>query len=211
MQGKSGRAGWAGRAGRHQVLPGACCKLASTLLWAGCAMPRYVRPKVTGATVFFTVALAQRGADTLVRESAALREAVRITKGERPFAIDAWVVLPDHLHAVWTLPAGDADFSGRWKDIKTRFTKATGVVGRRSASKVAKGEMGLWQRRFRDHHVCDEADLAAHLRYCWGNPVKHGLVARPTDWPWSSLHRDIREGRVEADWAEQAPDGDYGE
>lgn len=164
-------------------------------------MSNYVRPKVAGATVFFTLALARRGSEVLVREIAALRDAVRATKTERPFAIDAWAVLPDHLHAVSTLPEGDADFSTRWKEIKARFTKSTGITGRRSQSKLAKGEAGLWQRRFWEHHIRDARDFEAHMRYCWINPVKHRLVARPVDWPYSSIHREIARGRIESEWA----------
>ncbi len=174
-------------------------------------MSRYIRPKLPGATVFFTVALADRRSDLLVRRIGALREAVAAVRAERPFGIEAWVVLPDHLHAVWTLPQGDADFSTRWKEIKARFTKAAGVVGRRSASKVAKGEMGVWQRRFWDHHIRDEADFGSHVRYCWGNPVKHGYVETAAAWPYSSIHRDIRAGRVEAEWAGVEADGRFGE
>ena len=174
-------------------------------------MPNYIRPNVSGATVFFTVALADRGSDLLVRKVDALRDSVTSVRAERPFWIEAWVVLPDHLHAVWTLPDGDRDFSVRWKDIKTRFTKSVGLVGPRSASKVAKGEAGLWQRRFWDHHIRDEADYVAHVRYCWGNPVKHGLVEKAVDWPYSSIHRDIRLGRVEPEWSGVVPDGEFGE
>ncbi|MFM2354319.1 MAG: hypothetical protein RLZZ528_55 [Pseudomonadota bacterium] len=174
-------------------------------------MPDYRRPRVAGATIFFTVALADRQADMLVRHIDALRSAVRETRARHPFAIPAWVVLPDHLHAVWTLPAGDAEFSTRWKEIKTRFTKAVGQVGPRSASKVAKGEAGLWQRRFWDHHIRSEADLAAHVQYCWWNPVKHGYVERPADWPHSSIHRDIRLGKVGAEWSGVTPEGEFGE
>ena len=174
-------------------------------------MSTYIRPKLPGAKVFFTVALADRASDLLVREIGALRAAVAGVRAERPFGIEAWVVLPDHLHAMWTLPVGDADFSTRWKEIKARFTKSVGVVGQRSASKIAKGEMGVWQRRFWDHHIRDEADFAAHVRYCWGNPVKHGYVERAVDWPYSSIHRDIRSGRVEPEWSGMVPDGDYGE
>lgn len=184
-------------------------------------MPHYLRPHVTGGCVFFTVALATRGSRLLVDEVGLLREAVRLTKRERPFGIDAWVVLPDHLHCVWTLPARDGDFSTRWGAIKARFTRSLRVSGRvgfhptdaqggtrgavgynptlPSASKLAKGEAGIWQRRFWEHHIRDEADFAAHLRYCWINPVKHGLVERAADWPFSSIHRDIRDGRVEQD------------
>ena len=174
-------------------------------------MSRYLRPHAPGATVFFTVALAARGSDLLVREISRLREAVAATRAERPFGIDAWVVMPDHLHCVWTLPEGDADFSVRWKDIKTRFTKSVGRVGRRSASKIAKGEAGLWQRRFWEHHIRGEADYAAHVRYCWINPVKHGFVERAVDWPYSSIHRDITRGIVEPEWSGFVPNGAFGE
>lgn len=178
-------------------------------------MSTYRRPPVTGAMVFFTVALAARGGDVLLREIGALREAVRVTRAERPFGIEAWVVLPDHMHAVWRMPAGDRAYGVRWGAIKARFTRAVrekgcrvgfdptngarcapGMVGwnptLRSASKVRKGDAGLWQRRFWEHHIRDEADYWAHVRYCWMNPVKHGFVARPEDWPFSSVHRDGR-------------------
>ncbi len=161
--------------------------------------------------MFFTVTLADRGSQLLVDQVEALRAAVRVTMAERPFRIDAWVVLPDHLHAVWTLPESDADFSVRWKDIKTRFTKSVGQTGRRSASKIAKGEAGIWQRRFWEHHIRDERDFTTHLRYCWWNPVKHGFVERPVDWPYSSIHREVRLGQVEPEWAGIGIDGSFGE
>ncbi len=178
-------------------------------------MSQYVRPKVPGATVFFTVALAVRGSDLLVREIAVLRDVVRAARVVRPFSIDAWVVLPDHMHCVWTLPEGDADFSGRWKEIKTGFTKAVGRVGPRSRSKVAKGEAGIWQRRFWDHHIRDARDFETHLQYCWWNPVKHGLVTTPVVWPYSSVHRDRRFGQIEPERAGSKAgseiDGRFGE
>ena len=174
-------------------------------------MPNYIRPRVGGACIFFTVTLAARGSDLLVRKIDWLRDAVRTTRAERPFRIDAWVVLPDHLHCVWTLPEGDADFSTRWKDIKTCFTKSVGLVGRRSRSKVEKGEQGLWQRRFWEHHIRDDQDYAMHVRYCWTNPVRHGFVSRAVDWPYSSIHRDIAHGKVEPEWSGIVPDGDFGE
>ena len=192
----------------------------------GHRMPNYLRPRISGVPVFFTVALAQRGGDVLVREIVALREAVAVTRAKRPFGIAAWVVMPDHLHAVWTLPEGDADYSTRWGAIKARFTRSLRRVGfdptvpasavgwnptLRSASKVAKGDAGLWQRRFWEHHIRDEADFAAHVRYCWGNPVKHGFVEKAVDWPYSSIHRDIRLGRVEAEWVGGIENGEFGE
>ena len=152
-------------------------------------MSQYIRPKMPGARVFFTVALADRGADTLVRHVDQLREAVRVTRRERPFAIDAWVVLPDHMHCVWTLPEGDADFSTRMGAIKGRFSKAL-PEGRVRASHIIRREKGIWQRRFWEHHIRSEEEFGAYVRYCWINPVKHGLVEHPDAWPHSSWHRD---------------------
>ena len=157
-------------------------------------MSNYIRPRREGASVFFTVVLAARGSDLLVREIDTLRAAVRRTRDERPFTIDAWVVLPDHLHCVWTLPAGDSDYSVRWRLIKARFSRGL-ACGPLRASHVARQERGIWQRRFWEHHIRDQRDYAAHLRYCWNNPAKHGLVAQAVDWPFSSVHRDIRLGR----------------
>jgi putative transposase len=186
-------------------------------------MPNYLRPKQPGARVFFTVALANRGSDMLVREIGRLREVVRDVRAARPFAIDAWVVLPDHMHAVWTLPERDADFSTRWGAIKARFSMSMrragfippAPVGRASGgvnpALRRKGEVGLWQPRFWEHHIRDERDYAAHVRYCWINPVKHGLVERAADWPYSSIHRDIARGVVEPEWAGQIANGRFGE
>ena len=174
-------------------------------------MPNYIRPKISGATVFFTVNLADRSSTMLVDRIEDLRKAVRATRRERPFGIDAWVVLPDHMHCVWTLPKGDGDYSTRWKDIKCRFTKSVGGERQRSRSKVTKGEKGIWQRRFWDHHIRDNRDFENHVRYCWINPVKHGHVTRAADWPHSSIHRDIRTGRVEPEWSDKVPIGMFGE
>jgi putative transposase len=160
----------------------------------GWGMSDYGRPQVNGACVFFTVALAQRGSRLLVDEVARLRAAVRATLAERPFGIEAFVVLPDHLHTVWRLPEGDADFATRWRLIKSRFSMGV-PKGQLWQSHVARQERGIWQRRYWEHHIRDQADFAAHVRYCWINPVKHGLVEKPEDWPYSSVHRDIRLGR----------------
>ncbi|HSF94053.1 MAG TPA: transposase [Thermohalobaculum sp.] len=159
-------------------------------------MPHYIRPRRPGACIFFTVTLAERGSDLLVREIGRLREAVRRTRAERQFGIDAWVVLPDHLHCVWTLPEGDADYSTRWSVIKARFALSV-PEGPLRPSHISRRERGVWQRRFWEHHIRDEEDYAAHVRYCHFNPVKHGLVERPVDWPHSSVHRDIRAGRYD--------------
>lgn len=174
-------------------------------------MTNYRRAHVKGAPYFFTLTLADRAASSLVDEIGALRHAYAQTRQERPFRCDAFVVLPNHLHAIWTLPEGDADFSTRWRLIKSRFVQKTGGVAPRSASKRAKGERGIWQRRIWEHCIRDRADMAMHIRYCWGNPVKHGLVERASDWPYSSVHRDIRAGRVEPEWSGTVKDGDFGE
>ncbi|MBD9358867.1 transposase [Methylomonas sp. EbA] len=144
-------------------------------------MPDYRRYRVPGGTYFFTVNLPERKRDLLVRHIGDLREAVRKTKQERSFHIDAWVVLPDHMHCIWTLPPGDSDFSNRWKVIKIRFVKSIPATERRSKVRNARGERGIWQRRFWEHVIRDGRDFAAHVDYCHWNPVKHGLVQRVID------------------------------
>lgn len=169
-------------------------------------MSRYLRPSISGASVFFTVGLSRRGGTLLVDQVDLLRSAVHETKVERPFMIDAWVVLPDHLHAVWTLPEGDMDYSRRWGAIKARFSRSVRRAGfipliapRLPCGGVnpalRKGQVGVWQKRFWEHHIRDAADFTNHVRYCHENPVKHGLVDRATDWPFSSVHREITAGR----------------
>jgi len=174
-------------------------------------MTAYRRFRRFGGTYFFTLVLADRRAPHLIDRIDTLRAAYAETLRDRPVRTDAIVILPDHLHAIWTLPDGDSDFSTRWRLIKSRFVRQTGLFGPRSASKRKKAERGLWQRRFWEHTIRDQADMALHLRYCWLNPVKHGLVTRAVDWPWSSLHRDIRRGLVDPDIAGPVPDGDFGE
>lgn len=177
-------------------------------------MPNYRRPKVIGACVFLTVNLAQRGSCLLMEEIDGLRDAVRLTKGERPFHVDAWVVLPDHMHCVWTLPKGDRDFSTRMAAIKARFSISMRRAGFTPPAPVGfenggvnpalrrKGEIGLWQPRFWEHHIRDEADYRAHVRYCWTDPVKHGLVSHPMEWPHSSIHRDAAQGMLDPQYAQ---------
>jgi putative transposase len=158
-------------------------------------MSTYLRPRLPGATVFFTVALADRRSDLLVREIDRLRIAVRATRAERPFRIDAWVVLPDHMHCLWTMPEDDTDYSTRWRLIKSRFSR-TLPRGRLRASHERRQERGIWQRRFWEHHIRSDADFVNHLQYCWMNPVKHELVEKPEDWRFSSVHWDTRFART---------------
>ncbi len=179
-------------------------------------MPNFRRTRVPGGTYFFTVNLADADRRTLIEHIDLLRHAYALTQRQRPFRTDAVVVLPNHLHAIWTLPAGDADYSTRWGAIKSRFTRA--VKGRmgfnpilRSPSKVRKGDAGIWQRRYWEHRIRDRADFRRHLEYCWGNPVMHGIADRAADWPYSSIHRDIRTGAVDPGWHWAAHQGSFGE
>jgi putative transposase len=163
-------------------------------------MPNYRRYRVPGGTYFFTVNLLERKKDTLVSHIDCLRAAVRKTRLERPFYIDAWVVLPDHMHCMWTLPPGDDDFSNRWKAIKIRFVQALPRTERRSQVRVTKGERGVWQRRFWEHAIRDERDYVQHVDYIHLNPLKHGYVKKVSDWPYSSFHRYLAKGVLPADW-----------
>ena len=164
-------------------------------------MPNYLRNRVPGGTYFFTVNLLDRRSHLLVTHIKPLREAIRRVLEKRPFHIDAWVVMPDHMHAVWTLPPGDADYSGRWREIKKAFTKTLPKTEPLSTTRSAKGERGIWQRRFWEHTIRDESDYAAHVDYVHINPVKHRLVERVRDWPHSSFHRFVRDGVYAVDWA----------
>ena len=164
-------------------------------------MSNYRRMRIKGVSYFFTVALSDRRSDLLVREIDALRAAYVSVQRSRPFECGAFVVLPDHLHAVWTLPPDDHDFSTRWQVLKAQFTMRVRHRGRATPSKTRKRETGIWQRRFWEHMIRDEADYAAHVRYCWANPVKHGWAEAPVAWPHSSLHRDILRGVVPVEWS----------
>jgi putative transposase len=156
--------------------------------------------RVPGGSYFFTVNLLERKSRLLVDHIELLREAVRAVRARRPFHIDAWVVLPDHMHTVWTLPEGDANYSGRWKAIKIAFAKGLPKTERLSTVRAAKGERAIWQRRFWEHTIRDEADYAAHVDYVHINPLKHGLVQHVADWPYSSFHRAVASGWHEQDW-----------
>ena len=164
-------------------------------------MSNYRRAFVPGGTWFFTVNLLQRrGNDLLVREIETLREVVRRVRQRYPFEIDAWVVLPEHLHCVLTLPRGDSDFSVRWRLIKSGFSRALPKTERLSAVRQAAGERGIWQRHFWEHLIRDELDYQRHVDYVHVNPLKHGLVNRVVDWPYSTFHRDVAAGIYPADW-----------
>jgi putative transposase len=164
-------------------------------------MPDYRRNLLAGGCFFFTVNLLDRRSDLLVAQINLLRDAVRQAQLRAPFTIDAWVVLPDHMHCLWTLPEGDADFPARWRAIKTAFSKALPGVGTPSAVMAARGERGIWQRRYWEHTIRDAPDDASHMDDTHFNPVKHGYVSHPADWPYSSFRRCVAAGRYPSAWS----------
>ena len=169
--------------------------------WGQGGLPmHYRRVRVAGGTYFFTVNLADRSCRLLVERIHELRAAVQTVKRRHPFVIDAMVVLPEHLHTVWTLPESDADYSTRWGLIKAAFSRSIAAGECPHRSRTARGERGIWQRRFWEHTIRDDADLCRHIDYIHYNPVKHGYVTRPVEWPFSSIHRHIRAGDLPADW-----------
>jgi putative transposase len=175
-------------------------------------MSNYRRALVVGGTHFFTVVLEDRASDLLVREIDVLRQAYSTTVATYPFQTIAICVMPDHLHAIWRLPEDDSDFPLRWQLIKRRFSRGMPPAPDRSASQRSKRDKGIWQRRYWEHQIRDEEDLARHVDYIHFNPVKHGLVAQVKDWPHSSFHKWVERGDLPAGWGlvKQAG-GDFGE
>jgi putative transposase len=165
-------------------------------------MPDYRRAWCPGGTWFFTVNLLERhGNDLLTRHVNVLRDAVRVVRQRHPFIIHGWIVLPDHLHCVIELPPNDTDFATRWRLIKIGFSKALPRTERRSAVRQRRGERGIWQRRYWEHRIRDDADFRAHMDYVHINPVKHGLVTSVAKWPHSTFHRLVEQGVYPVDWA----------
>jgi putative transposase len=168
-------------------------------------MPNYRRADSSGATWFFTVNLLQRHRnDLLVRQIDLLRDCFARERERRPFTVRAWVVLPEHMHWIWTLPDGDADFATRWRRIKTMFALATPKTEGLSAVRQARGERGIWQRRYWEHQIRDEDDLRCHADYIHYNPVKHGWATRVADWPHSSFAAFLERGVYSPDWGDGA-------
>jgi putative transposase len=175
-------------------------------------MSNYRRYFVPGGTYFFTINLLERRNNSLlVTHIDALREAVRRTKADRPFRIEGWVVLPEHMHLMMTLPPGDTDFSNRIKSIKMRFNYALPADERRSDVRAEKGERGIWQRRFWEHAIRHERDFERHLDYIHFNPVKHGHAAMARDWPYSTFHQWAERGVYLLNWGGGAAELEVGE
>jgi len=166
-------------------------------------MPNYRRYRIEGGCYFFTVNLLDRKSHLLIEHIDLLRESVRRCREKRPFHIDAWVVLPEHMHSIWTLPPSDNDFSSRWRAIKIHFSKNLALIEKRSLVRIKKGERGIWQRRFWEHAIRDPADYERHMDYLHFNPVKHGWVEKLSDWPYSSFHAQVKKGVYPADWSVQ--------
>lgn len=175
-------------------------------------MVLYRRNRVAGGTYFFTVTLRDRRSDALVCHAGLLREAFRTVRANRPFTFDAIVILPDHLHTIWTLPEGDSDYSGRWRAIKSRFSQHLKQTDY-PLIQNKHGEYNLWQRRFWEHTIRDDNDFTRHVDYVHWNPVKHGLVEQVSEWPYSSFHRFVRLGYYPLNWAGGVDEdqADYGE
>lgn len=165
-------------------------------------MTEYRRFTAPGVTWFFTVNLAERKTNRLLVEKIDnLRSAFAAVRDKHPFRIDAIVVLPDHLHCIWTLPPDDSDFSTRWGLIKADFSRHVAKTERISESRTKRGERGIWQRRFWEHMIRDEMDYLRHIEYIHWNPVKHGHARSPKDWPYSSFHDYVKRGLYPDHWA----------
>ncbi|WMS86855.1 REP-associated tyrosine transposase [Pleionea litopenaei] len=160
----------------------------------------YRRTRVKGASYFFTVNLADRDGTTFVDFIDHLQEAFRQVKERHPFENNGIVILPEHIHTIWTMPLDDCNYSMRWRLIKSAFSRSLPKTERISQSRKSKAERGVWQRRFWEHKIRNEIDYARHIDYMYFNPVRHGYVERVQDWPHSSFHRDVRNKVYPIDW-----------
>jgi putative transposase len=154
-------------------------------------MTPYRDNRVPGMTTFFTVRLLDRNSTLLTDHFSAFGEAMRQARVRKPFHVDAWVVLPDHAHAIWTLPPGDHDCATRWRAVKIAFSKALNKTGLALAGATAAT---IWERHYRDYRIGDDDEYAALIDYVHSNPMRHGLCERAGEWPWSSLHRFVAAG-----------------
>ena len=165
-------------------------------------MTEYRRSKIPGATYFFTVNCAERKGNSILTDNIdTLRNAFRKVKNDHPFEINAIVILPEHLHCIWSLPKDDTDFGVRWGLIKATFSRSIPKTERRSDSRLKRGERGIWQRRYWEHLIRDDEDYARHVDYIHWNPVKHGWAKQVKDWPYSSFHKHVGRGPYPLDWA----------
>ena len=173
-------------------------------------MVNYRRNFLPGGTFFFTVTLHDRRSNLLVKNIDLLRESFQSVQHERPFEISTIVILPEHIHSIWTLPKNDKDYSTRWKLIKSRFTKGLTKSGY-FLNKNDRGECNVWQKRYWEHTIRNDIDLQRHVDYIHFNPVKHDLVKSVKDWPYSSFHRYVSRGHLPNDWGATTCEGMFGE
>ena len=152
-------------------------------------MTNYIRRYVPGGTYFFTARLQNPTSDMLVSHIDLLRDATKLCMKRWPFEIAAAVVLPNRMHMIWVLPDGDADFSKRWRLIKSSFSRHVPAPAFVSASQKSRGEKGIWQRRFWEHAIRDHVDYERHMHVIATAPVLAGLVSKASDWPYCSLHQ----------------------
>ena len=164
-------------------------------------MSDYRRLRIAGGRYFFTVNVADRASALLTSHIRELKTSFADTRRILPFRIDAIVILPEHLHCIWTLPPDDADSSARWQLIKGNFSRHVAAQETRSRSRARRRERGVWQRRFWEHAIRHEASYAAHLDYIHYNAVKHGYATAPGEWPYSSFGRFVQAGLYPRDWA----------
>jgi putative transposase len=158
-----------------------------------------------GGTYFFTVnCLHRKGNTLLVDHIQSLRDAVKHVQAKYPFKIHAWVVLPDHLHCILELPQDDADYATRWRLIKTKLSKLIDKTEYINQTRLLRKERGIWQRRYWAHLITDEQDYRVHMDYVHINPLKHGLVAQVSDWPYSTFHKHVEQKNYPKDWAGNA-------
>ena len=162
-------------------------------------MVNYRRDYTPGGTYFFTVNLRNRRSNCLTTHIKFLGEAFRYAQKKANYRTLAIAVLHEHLHAIWQLPEGDADYSRRWSLVKGHFTRSLLKSGIEFTGDKS-GEFNLWQKRCWEHRIRDEIDCQRHIDYIHYNPVKHGLVSLPEQWPYSSIHRFISDGVLDKGW-----------
>ena len=165
-------------------------------------MSEYLRLYQPGGSYFFTVVTHQR-LKTLSQPANIVRlhSAFHKVMKKHPFTLGAFVILPDHIHCMWRMPSWDSDYSIRWRLIKSHFS------GGFNHPVNKRGEKDIWQRRFWEHLLRDDADWRRHMDYIHYNPVKHGYVENPGDWPHSSFRQAIKDGLYALDWGAEGPGG----
>ena len=174
---------------------------------------KYRRARATGCTYFFTVNLADRNKSLLIEHIDILRDVINQVKRRHSFKLDSMVVLPDHLHAMLTLPEGDKNYPIRWRLIKAGFSRQIPKLEKITNSRSRNGERGIWQRRYWEHLIRSDIDYENHVDYIHFNPVKHRYVNRAADWPYSTIHSYVKRGLLAENWGHDGVDAgiNYGE